>query len=309
MDTTDARVTVVLLTHDRPFELERAVYRLRLLPERPHIIVVDNGSRDAPAVRRIGRFPEVTVIRSDKNLGAAGRNLGVARVSTPYVAFCDDDAWWESGALRRACDLLETHPRLGLVNARVLVGVQDGEDPACTEMARSPLDNHGLPGPALISFVAGAAVMRTEAYRQAHGYEPRLFLGAEENLMALDMATHGWRLTYARDVLAHHFPSPVVDLPWRQTLQSRNRIWIACMRLPWGDVWHETRLALKDAWQRDLLPRVMWHALAGLPWALSRRQLVPPSVSAMRRLALAGEPMHDPDSMPDADTAPHVHKM
>ena len=71
---TDARVTIVLLTHDRPFELGRAVYRLRALPERPRIIVVDNGSRDAPAVRRIGRFADVELIRSEHNLGAAGRN-------------------------------------------------------------------------------------------------------------------------------------------------------------------------------------------------------------------------------------------
>ena len=305
----DARVTVVLLTHDRPFELERAVYRLRFLPERPHIIVVDNGSRDAPAVRRIGRFPEVTFIRSEQNLGAAGRNLGVARVTTPYVAFCDDDTWWEPGALRRACDLLDAHPRLGVINARVLVGVQESEDPACTRMAESPLDSRGLPGAALISFMAGAAVMRTQAWRDAGGYEPRLFLGAEEALMALDLATKGWRMVYVRDVLAHHFPSPVRNVPWRRTVLARNRIWIAWMRLPSSDAWRETRQVLKEAWQQHLLLPVLWRSLAGLPWALGQRQVVPPSVSAMHRQVFAGASVHEADQTSVADTAPHAHKM
>ncbi|MFT3859506.1 MAG: glycosyltransferase [Aquabacterium sp.] len=306
---SDARVTVVLLTHDRPFELERAVYRLRYLPERPHIIVVDNGSRDAPAVRRIGRFPEVTFIRSERNLGAAGRNLGVARVNTPYVAFCDDDTWWEPGALQRACDLLDAHPKLGVINGRVLVGVQETEDPTCARMADSPLDSRGLPGPALISFMAGAVVMRTQAWRDVRGYEPRLFLGAEEALMALDMATAGWRMAYARDVVAHHFPSPVRDVPWRQTVLARNRLWIAWLRLPWSDAWRETRAVLRDVLRQGHLLPVLWCALSGLPWVLHQRRVVPPSVSAMHRRVFAGETMPELTQTPVADTAPHVHKM
>lgn len=55
----DSRFTVVVLTHNRIFELERTVYRLRQLHERPRIIVVDNGSDDAAIVRRAGLRPEV----------------------------------------------------------------------------------------------------------------------------------------------------------------------------------------------------------------------------------------------------------
>ena len=47
-------------------------------------------------------------------------------------------------------------------------------------MAASPLDARGLPGPALIGFMAGAVVMRTAAYREVGGYEPRLFHTADE---------------------------------------------------------------------------------------------------------------------------------
>jgi GT2 family glycosyltransferase len=290
MDRPDPRVTVVLLTYNRPFELERTVYHLRRLPEHPRIIVVDNGSHDAAAIAGIQRYPDVMLVRSPRNLGAAGRNLGVARVDTPYVAFSDDDTWWHPGALQRACDLMDAHPCIGVVNGRVLVGVQEWEDPACSRMASSPLDDAGLPGRAIISFMAGAAVMRTQAFREAGGYEPRLFLGAEEALMSLDLAARGWRMVYARDVVTHHLPSPSRDVKARRIAVARNRLWIACLRLPWADVRREAMVLLKDARRQDVLMPVLWRVLLGLPWVLARRRVVPAHVSAMHRTVFAGSP-------------------
>jgi GT2 family glycosyltransferase len=184
----DRRVSVVVLTHNRARELERCLDELLRLPEQPHVIAVDNASDDGTIDHLATRFPGVEWLRCARNLGAAGRNTGVARVSTPYVAFCDDDTWWEAGALGRAADLLDLHPRLGAISARVLVGADDRLDPSCERMAASPLDAKGLPGPALIGFMAGAVVMRTDAFREAGGYEPRFFLGAEEALMGLEFA-------------------------------------------------------------------------------------------------------------------------
>src|SRR5438270_886232 len=82
------------------------------------------------------------------------------------------------GALERAADLLDAHPQIGAIAARVLVGADQHTDPACERMARSPIDSAGLPGPSLIAFMAGAVVMRQRAFCEAGGYEPRFFLGA-----------------------------------------------------------------------------------------------------------------------------------
>ena len=84
------RVTVVVITRNRRPELVRTLERMTALPERPPVIVVDNASDDGSAMAA-GSFPGVTVIEAARNLGAAGRNVAVRRVTTPYVAFCDDD--------------------------------------------------------------------------------------------------------------------------------------------------------------------------------------------------------------------------
>ncbi|MGW0187685.1 glycosyltransferase family 2 protein, partial [Streptomyces sp. NPDC003362] len=100
----DDRTTVVVITRDRRPELLRTLRTLRDLPERPPVIVTDNGSADGTADAVARDHPEVLLLRPGRNLGAVGRNLAVRRVRTPYVAFCDDDTWWEPGSLRRAAD-------------------------------------------------------------------------------------------------------------------------------------------------------------------------------------------------------------
>lgn len=285
----DPRCSIVVLTHNRVDELDRTLTRLRALPERPRLVVVDNGSTDDTARRVRSRFPEATLIRCERNLGAAGRNAGVAEVRSPYVAFCDDDTWWEPGALAKAADLLDAHPAVGAISARVLVGDGDELDPSCARMAESPLDATGLPGPALIAFMAGAAVMRVDAYRQAGGYEPRLFLGAEETLMALDLATLGWHMVYAADVVTHHYPSPTGrDPAGRRIVTLRNRVWIAWMRFPWSRAARETAAVLREARAMGLTGPSLQQALAGMPWALARRRVVPRRVESMRARVFLG---------------------
>lgn len=126
----DPRVTVAVITRDRSASLLRTLDVLAALPERPPVIVVDN-SRDDTTSRAVAGHPAIArLLRPAANTGALGRNLAVRHARTPYVAFSDDDSWWEPGSLRRAADLLDRYPRLGLLAARTLVGEQAAEDPS-----------------------------------------------------------------------------------------------------------------------------------------------------------------------------------
>lgn len=277
MKNTDPRVSVVVLTHKRPQELERTLRHLEALPEAPALIVVDNGASPA-TVEVVRRFERAQLVCCPGNLGAAGRNHGVELVRTPYVAFCDDDTWWEPGALARAVAVLDMYPRLGVLNAQVLVGPENRVDPACKHMASSPLDSRGLPGPRLVSFMAGAVVMRAQAFREAGGYEPRFFLGAEEVLLGQDLLAAGWDMAYVPAVQTHHHPSPARDRRARQIVTTRNRFWLAWLRLPWRLAWHEMRKVWRDGRAQGVLGAALCSALAGLPWVLARRRVLPPAV-------------------------------
>ncbi|WP_157265162.1 glycosyltransferase family 2 protein [Azohydromonas aeria] len=289
MTQVDARVSVVVLTHERPQELEHTLRRLDALPQRPALVVVDNAASPA-AEEVVRRFPGAQYVPCPGNPGAAGRNAGVERVRTPYVAFCDDDTWWEPGALARAADVLDAHPRLGVLNAQVLVGPQDRPDPACERMHTSPLDSRGLPGPRLVGFMAGAVVMRVRAFREAGGYERRFHLGAEEGLLGQDLMAAGWDLAFVPAVRTHHHPSPARDRRARQLVTTRNRFWLAWLRLPWRLAWHETRKVWRDGRAQGVLGPALRAALAGLPWALARRRVLPPAVVEMIVAVHGGPP-------------------
>src|SRR3954452_8673794 len=155
----DGRIAVVMITYNRVNEVLRTLDELTRLPEQPRIVVVDNGSTDGTVATLTAHFPGVEVLEQRRNLGASARTMGVQRVSEPYVAFCDDDTWWEPGCLRRAADLFDAQPRLTLVTARVLVGPENQEDPTCCELAHSALPRApGMPGPSLLGFLAGASI-------------------------------------------------------------------------------------------------------------------------------------------------------
>ncbi len=98
----DARATVVVITHNRCAELHRTLAHMTSLPDGMPIVVVDNASEDGSADMVESKFPQVTLLRADQNLGAIVRNKAIATIDTPYVAFCDDDTQWQPGALGRA---------------------------------------------------------------------------------------------------------------------------------------------------------------------------------------------------------------
>lgn len=281
-------ISLVVLTHDRRESLRRVLAKSCALPERPPIAVVDNGSRDGSVAMVREAFPSVTVLAAGANLGAAGRNLGAAWAPTRYVAFCDDDCWWQPGSLARAARLFDRYPDVATLTARILVGEAGHEDRASTCMAASPLPSSGLPGRAVLGLMAGATAFRTEAFRQAGGYEPRFFLGGEETLLALDLASCGWRLVYAPDLVVHHDPSPLRDAARRRALLARNAIWSAWLRLPCGMALAETMRVLPRLW-REQGVRGCRETLLALPWVFRERHVVSPEVAAWyRQLRRAG---------------------
>jgi len=274
--TRAARVAVVIITRDRADELLHTLARLAGLAERPHVVVVDQGpgQRAVAAVRR--RFPTVQVIELDDDHGAAGRNVGVRAVDSPYVAFCDDDSWWAPGALARAARLLDEHPDLGLIAGRVLVGDDEQLEPACAEMAASPLDGDpGLPGRRVLGFVACGAVVRRAAFLAAGGFTRRLGVGGEEQLLAVDLAARGWELVYRDDVVAHHHPSQIRDRRRRDELRVRNQLWFAWLRRRHPTALRISRAALLAAARQPVARTGLLHAVSGAPWALANRRPVP----------------------------------
>lgn len=284
-EVVEHRVTVVVITWNRVREVLRTLDRLLALPERPPIVVVDNGSVDgtASAVRR--RHPSVEVIALPRNLGGAGRTAGVRRATTPYVAFCDDDTWWEPGALRRAADHLDDHPRLAVLTGRILVEPGGREDPICPELEASPLPRPpDAPGYPLLSFLAGASVVRRRAYLGSGGFDPVVFIGGEEELLGADLAAAGWAMAYVPDVVLHHQASELRDSHVRRRLGIRNTLWFTWLRRPLPKaLLHTVDLSRRLPPDRHTV-RALADAAGGSGWVVRNRRALPAEIDSGLRL-------------------------
>ncbi|WP_448073889.1 glycosyltransferase family 2 protein [Georgenia yuyongxinii] len=298
----DARVTVVVASRNRRAELLASLAR-----HRAPVVYVDNHSTDGSVAAVRGHLPHVRVIALPRNLGAYARTIGVSHVTTPFVAFADDDSWWAPGALATAATVLAEHPRLALVAARILVGPDERLDPVCREMAASPLPSAaGVPGAPLLGFVACAAMVRTEAFRAAGGFDAVVRFPGEEERLALDLAARGWAMTYLGDVVVHHHPSPIRHGPAaRQRGVARSSLLTAVMRLTWrhvaGRAWHAVRAGG---------PRRAGVVAAGpdLPAALRARQRLPAAVLAQLALLEGRAPSRARAPLLTAPTGAPAHR-
>ncbi|MFC4000862.1 glycosyltransferase family 2 protein [Prauserella oleivorans] len=275
------RTTVVIATRNRAAELARTLDHILALRPAPPVIVVDNASTDDTAHRIRRDYPAARLIALPGNAGAAARNVGVEAAETPLVAFSDDDSWWAPEALPQAEILFDAYPRLGLLAAHTLVGPGEKSDPVCALMADSPLGTApDLPGPCVLGFLACSAIVRREAFLQAGGFSPLLHFGAEEKLLAYDLAALGWGLCYVDRVVAHHHPSATrPPQAWRDRQEKRNNALIAAMRRPWRECARAALPLLRD-------PATAGAVLRRLPRALADRRPLPRDVEhQIRELA------------------------
>ncbi|TDD36098.1 glycosyltransferase family 2 protein [Actinomadura sp. KC06] len=268
----------MVATRDRAPELRRSLDRHARHASGAPVIVADNASSDGTAA--VAEAAGATVLRLPRNLGAAARTVAAEHASTRYVAFADDDSWWAPGSLDRAAEILDAHPRTALLAARVLVGEEERLEPVSEEMADSPLGRpDGLPGPAILGFLACSAIVRRDAFLDAGGFSRVLHFGGEEELLALDLAAAGWGLAYAPELVVHHHPSTAGrDPAARRRREARNRLLTAWLRRPLPAVARAAASALTGRDGRAGLA----DAARALPALARARRPVPPAVEAAR---------------------------
>lgn len=101
-------MSVVIPTRNRVELLGAAVESVRAQSLREiEIVVVDDGSSDGTQEwleAASHRDPRIRVLRGAGNGPATARNLGLAAVAAPWVAFLDDDDLWRNTALETLLD-------------------------------------------------------------------------------------------------------------------------------------------------------------------------------------------------------------
>lgn len=197
-------LTVVVPVRDRTEQLHRCLSALSPL----RVIVVDDASQNPAGVARVAHRHGAQLVALSSNLGPAGaRNAGLARVTSPLVAFVDSDVTVEAADLL----ILARHfidPLVALVGPRV-VGQIRSDYPSWFERydaAASSLDlnrrgSQVQPG-GEVGWLPGAClVARTSAL--GAGFQPGWRV-AEDVDLVWRLVEAGYAVRYDPDVEAKH---------------------------------------------------------------------------------------------------------
>ena len=88
--------------------------------ENMEVIVVDNASMKQEADIIAQRYPQVIVIKSEKNLGfAGGNNLGIQAAHGRYLFLINNDTYFKDFNVKVIIDKMESSPKIGIVCPKI----------------------------------------------------------------------------------------------------------------------------------------------------------------------------------------------
>ena len=223
------------------------------------VIVADNGSTDDSLQVLEQEFPEVKVLKFDKNYGfAEGYNLAIAQTMYPYTVLLNSDVRTPVGWLNPLLDCMERNPQVGAVMPKLLHDREDGKQMfEYAGAAGGYIDCHGYPycrgrifeyveddhgqyddGPKSVFWATGACLMvRSQLYQDVGGLDKDFFAHMEE----IDLC---WRIRLSGSDLMMVPTSHVYHLgggslpqgnPRKTYLNFRNNLLLLHKNLPHGE--------------------------------------------------------------------------
>ncbi len=226
-------VTIAVLNYQRREALRRALEAARAQRYAPlEILAVDNASTDGSQEMVRRDFPDVHLVALPENIAAAARNEGVRAAKGEIVFTLDNDVLFTTpDDVARGVAVFQRRPRAAVVNFTI-VG-PDGvlsrrdwchpRDPARWAGAEFATDY----------VLEGASACRRDAFLDAGGYWPPLFIGHEGWDLALRLLDAGHDLLYTPEVRVRH----MVDQSVRPSSRiyytfTRNAVWVALRNYP-----------------------------------------------------------------------------
>lgn len=182
------------------------------------IAVVENGSGDNSLAQIMTAHPDIRLIDAGANLGfAGGNNLVLRDCTADYVMLLNSDALVEAGTVDRMIAVLDSHPLVGAVGARI-VNAHDGADqdypcrfPSFSAMISRALRGAEHPaaerhGPISMERLHGAGMMMRGLLLHSVGLlDDGFFMYDEDVDWCIRARAQGWRLCLVPEArVLHH---------------------------------------------------------------------------------------------------------
>lgn len=207
------------------------------------VIVVDNASIRNEAQQLKNKYPEITAIRSEQNLGfAGGNNIGIRKATGKYIFLINNDTFIEEDGLHYLVERLEERPEIGAVSPKIRFAFPPrhiqfaGFTPLSYITLRNESIGFGCPDngefdtPHSSPYLHGAAmILKREAIEKAGLMSESYFLYYEEMDWCEALRRAGYELWYEPQCTIFHKESQSTgqSSPLRIFYMTRNRMLFA----------------------------------------------------------------------------------
>lgn len=208
--------------------------------DKMEVIVVDNASQHDEASAIQQKYPHVTVIRSDNNLGfAGGNNLGIKASKGKYILLINNDTYFKEFNVDALIECLESSPKVGIVCPKIRFAWDNNpiQFTGYTPLSKITIRNKSIgfgeedkgqydsthPTP----YAHGAAMLIKREVIEKVGFMPECyFLYYEEFDWSMMMTRAGYEIWYEPACTIYHKESQATgqDSPLRTYYITRNRL-------------------------------------------------------------------------------------
>ncbi len=178
------------------------------------IILVDNASEDGSVEFVNESFPDVKVIKLDKNIGFAGGNLeGLKYATGDYIMLINNDVVIDKDCIMNLVLAMERHPDVGIGAAKMLVYGKDIIDSAGDGLSTSLKGfkrgeglqlNHFDKEEYVFGACAGATIYRRQMIDNVDFFDDDFFLIHEDTDLNLRAQLAGWKVLYIPFAIVYH---------------------------------------------------------------------------------------------------------
>ncbi len=258
------------------------------------VVVVDNASSDGSAEMVRTVFPRVVLVESGQNLGfGRANNLGFEHSQAPFVFLLNSDALLLEDTGVALLDFLKRHPEAGIAGPDVVLmdGVRQPKTRGMLPTARVMLNQNLLLSrlfprsrffaglyvesewarEARVGWVSGVGMfIRREAYDQSGGFDPKIFMYAEDVDLCRRCAVLGWETwrvnAYAIKHLCGGSTKTETQVLRNRVIQQRNFI-----KLLDGSMGMTGRIMTRFSFVAGLAMRTVLRGLSSLSGSAGKR--------------------------------------
>lgn len=234
--------------------LFRCLESLRSLMYQPsEILLVDNGSTDGSVAAASAEFADVTVIRSESNLGyAGGCNLGLTNARGEFALLLNDDAVVTEGLLEKLISTMQADRTIAVCQPKIL-SITDPGRFDYAGAAGGEMDRYGFPFcrgrifdtcemdlgqydiPTEIFWASGACcLVRCGLVRDVGLFDTDFFAHMEEIDLQWRLRNRGFRSVSVPGAVARHDAGSTLsaDTPLKVFLNHKNSLMMMVKNLP-----------------------------------------------------------------------------